>query len=261
MTKIKKYLLVAIIFGCFIPNVFIFAQNSTATDINVLNSKIELLEKIVTQNINTTQWVVGSFIFIFLTIMGLSIFSSVSINKNKIEGIKKELNNLIDSQNSIAKDNLEKTLEKNNNDFKKNIDDIINRNKDEFKKYREELFLEIKKQENKWSAENSRNMAYNCKNLKSFGLAFMYALDAAFYFEKLGETSLPSAWLEEVEENLMQGTIYEYDAKFFDDNLSSIRSSLSSLKDKYEIKISRIEKLLEERIDAAKKVSLLPSPK
>ncbi len=246
-TRVKNILLIGIILSGLFPISFIFAQNLTPIlDTNSLNERINSLETVNIKILNTVYWTLGIFASIFLAIVVSNFFSNKSINKDKIKTIKEELENLIDNKNNLIKEEIEKNTEEN-----------LIKNNEELKNFRESMISNIKNQEYRWKAETSRSMAFHCKSLKYYDNAFIYSIEAAYNYLKIEDYNLSAEWLEIAEENLISAEMYQFNAKFFDDNLTLIKSEIDFLKSKYETRVARIEKLLNEKLEHAKQVKSL----
>lgn len=263
MTKILKFFIIGTIF----INLFILFSTVTAQtqqsdqDITMLQERVNYLVEINDKMVNNVYWILGTFATIFLVIVGLNFWSNFSAGKEKIDSIKKEFENLINSQINTLKGDIQNISEENKEKSRKDFDKLIDETQKKLDIYKGDTLIEIKKQEDKWSAETARSMALYCGETKDYANAFIHSLTAAYKFGQTKEDELSTAWIEAVEKNLTSGNSLDFDASFFDKNLKEIRSLLSSLKLKHEIGIARIEKILEQKIDQAKQINLLPQEK
>lgn len=107
--------LVVIIVWCFFA-LTVFAQETeigavSATDqIQTLENKVDLLNQINEKILNTIYWALGGLGGIFLGIVGLNSYQNFSLNKQKIDTIKGELQ-------SELSDSFLKFQDKNKNNF------------------------------------------------------------------------------------------------------------------------------------------------
>ena len=129
----SKFLLITLLFlSILVSN----AQQSDSTkqtsnrkfEISKLEQKVNTLKELNSKVLNSVYWTLGTLSTIFTAFLALNFFSNLSINRRKIETIKKELENAftkkIDENQKISFEETTNNFNKLKKDFERQSDDF-----------------------------------------------------------------------------------------------------------------------------------------
>jgi hypothetical protein len=109
----------------FIP-MPILAQELNSDTVNILSTKVNLLESINSKTLNAIYWFIGTLGALFAGVIGLNIYSNYKINTEKYNQIKKEIEEKINSQFEEVNKRMFSSIEENKKLLISTIDSRIN---------------------------------------------------------------------------------------------------------------------------------------
>lgn len=142
MHKINKIIKIGVFIAVILIPVFMFAQTSTTSNMNLLSTKVDLLESINSQTLNAIYWFIGTLGALFAGVIGLNIYSNYKINLEKYNQLRKEIEEKLDSRFTEANKKIVALTEEKTKALNSTIETRINSKIQPLGEKLEELFRE-----------------------------------------------------------------------------------------------------------------------